>query len=349
MRAVRRQSPWLFAVGLALLAAACAAPTAAPPAAPAQPPASSAAPAAQPATPAPAPATIQRATVSVTGAQWPEFVAQDKGFYAREGLTVETLVVDVRTSITSLIGGSFEISFANSTDLVLAINRGANLVAVGSGLDRAPYALITPPAVRTFADLKGRKIGATAPTDAYTTVIRDMLSRNGLDPELDVEFVYGGSSNQRMVALQSGGLDAALILPPQERELSDKGFNALASTLDYYPNLQLSLTAVRRDWAEQNADVLRRYLRAQASASQWLDDPANRAEAIQILSDATKAPPDAAAYTYDQFVTRVRAYPDDGCIQRSGMERLLQVLAATGQIEGTPPVEKYIDRQWCPS
>jgi ABC-type nitrate/sulfonate/bicarbonate transport system substrate-binding protein len=284
----------------------------------------------------------------VTGAQWPEFVAQDKGFYAREGLTVETLVVDVRTSITSLIGGSFEVSFANATDLVLAINRGANLVAVGSGLDRAPYALITAPAVRTFADLKGRKVGAAAQSDAYTVVLRDMLSNNGLDPEQDVEFVYGGSSNQRMVALQSGGLDASLILPPQERELTDKGFNALGSTLDYFPNLQLSLTAVRRDWAEQNADLLRRYLRAQGSASQWLNDPANRAEAAQILSDATKAPPDAAAYTYDQVVTRVHAYPDDGCIQRDGMERVLQVLASAGQIEGTPPVERYIDRQWCP-
>ncbi|HLI27132.1 MAG TPA: ABC transporter substrate-binding protein [Chloroflexota bacterium] len=292
---------------------------------------------------------LRRATVSVTGAQWPEFVAQAKGFYAREGLTIDTLVVDVRALIPSLIGGSFEISFASATDLVLAIDRGANLVAVGSGLDRAPYALITPPTLRTFADLKGKRVGATTPNDAYTVVIRDILSKNGLDPDHDVEFLYGGSSNQRVAALQSGGLDAALVLPPQERELTERGFHALANTLDYYPNLQLSLTAVRRDWAEEHADVLRRYLRAQAAASRWLNDPANRAEAIQILGEATRASPDAAAYTYEVFVTRVRAYPDDGCIQRSGMEGLLQVLARAGLEEGTPSVEKYIDRRWCPS
>jgi NitT/TauT family transport system substrate-binding protein len=329
--------------------AACATPTAAPSATPAlaRPPEAAAAPAAT-APAAPAPVTLQRATVSVTGAQWPEFVAQAKGFYAREGLSVETLVVDVRSSINSLLGGSFELSFANSTELVLAIDQGAKLVAVGSGIDRAPYALMTVPAVRGFADLRGRKVGATVPSDAYTYVLREMLTRNGLDPDRDVEFVYGGSSNQRMVALQSGGLDAALILPPQDRELMDQGLNAIASTLDYYPNLQLSLTATRRDWAEENPQVLRRYLRAQAGASQWLNDPANRAEAVQILAEATKSSGEAADYTYEQFIQRVNAYPDDGCIQRGGMEKLVQVLGAIGQVSGNPPVEKYLDRQWCP-
>jgi NitT/TauT family transport system substrate-binding protein len=344
-------------LSVAIVLAACTAPPASAPAAPATAPVGAfpapgasvpAGAAAPPATVKPAPVTLQRATVSVTGAQWPEFVAQDKGFYAQEELTVETQVVDVRTSITALIGGSFEVSFANSTDLVLAINRGANLVAVGSGLARAPYALVTVPTVRSFADLKGKKVGATAPSDAYTYVIREMLTRNGVEPDVDAEFVYGGSSNQRMVALQSGGIDAALILPPQDRELTAGGLNAIASTLDYYPNLQLSLTAVRRDWAEQNADVMRRYLRAQAAASRWLNDPPNRAEAVRILADATRASADAAGYTYDQFVTRVRAYPDDGCIQRDGMENLMPVLAATGQIDSIPPVDRYLDRQWCP-
>jgi ABC-type nitrate/sulfonate/bicarbonate transport system substrate-binding protein len=116
-------------------------------------------------------------------------------------------------------------------------------------------------------------------------------------------------------------MDAALFVPPQDRELTEKGFSVLATTMDYYPQLQLSLTAVRRDWAEQHADVLRRYLRARAAASQWLNDPANRAEAIAILADKLKIPPDVAAYTYEQNVSRIQAFPNDGCILRAPRSR----------------------------
>ena len=290
---------------------------------------------------------LKRATVSVTGTQWPEFVADKKGFYEREGLRVETIVVNPRSSITSLITGAIDLSFANAGDLVLAVDQGADLVAVGSGVERGLYLLIARPEIRTFADLKGKKIAAAGPADAYTYVLRDILRQNGVDPDRDVEFIFGSNSNDRFLALQAGGIDAALFVPPQDRELIEKGFSVLTSTLEYYPQLQLSLTAVRREWASQNADVLRRYLRARAAASQWLNDPANRAEAIGILVDTLKIPPDVAAYTYEQNVTRVQAFPNDGCIQRAGMEKLVDVLYAIGQLPTRVPVERYIDRQWC--
>ncbi|HLI27135.1 MAG TPA: ABC transporter substrate-binding protein [Chloroflexota bacterium] len=292
---------------------------------------------------------LKRATISVTGTQWPDFVAEEKGFLAREGLQVETIVVNVRSSITSLITGAVDISFANAGDLVLAVEQGANLVAVGSGVERAPYQLIARPEIHSFVDLRGKKVAAAGPADAYTYVLRDILRHHGLDPDRDVEFLFGSSSNDRFVALQAGGVDAALFVPPQDRELRERGFTVLAVTMDYYPQLQLSLTAVRRDWAEQNPEVLRHYLRARASASQWLNDPANRDEAIDILVNALKIPPDVAAYTYDQNISRIQAFPNDSCIQRAGMERLIEILHAMGQLQTRPPVERFIDQQWCPS
>ena len=114
--------------------------------------------------------------------------------------------------------------------------------------------------------------------------------------------------------------------------------------------LQLSITAARRDWAQENGDVLRAFLRAQAAASKWLNNPANKDEAAQILAEATKSSLASALYTYEQFVTRAHAYPDDGCIQRSGMENLLALLRETGQIEdASTNLDTLMDRQWCPS
>jgi ABC-type nitrate/sulfonate/bicarbonate transport system substrate-binding protein len=341
-----------LAATLTLLGAACTPAPSTPTSSPAAPAAQAPLVAAEAAAVQPAPAArevvnLTRATISITGTQWPDFVAEQKGFLEREGLQVETSVVNVRSSITSLITGAIEISFANAGDLILAVDQGADLVGVGSGVERALYKLIAQPDIRTFADLKGKKLSAAGPADAYTHVIRDILRQNGLDPDRDVEFIFGSSSNDRFLAVQAGGVDAALFVPPQDRELIEKGFSVLASTMDYYPQLQLSLTAVRRDWAEQNADVLRRYLRARAGASQWLNDPANRDEATKLLADTLKIPTDVAAYTYDQNIMRIQAFPNDGCIQRVGMEKLIEVLHALGQVQSVSPVERYIDRQWC--
>jgi ABC-type nitrate/sulfonate/bicarbonate transport system substrate-binding protein len=335
-----------------LLSAACtsaaatqtSAPTA--PAAPAAPIAASA-----PATAQPAPAgevvTLKRATISITGTQWPDFVAEQKGFLDRERLQIETSVVNVRSSITSLMTGAIDTSFANAGDLILAVDQGADVVAVGSGVERALDQLIAQPQLLAIPDLKGKTIGAAGPADAYTYVIRDILRQNGLNPDGDVEFMFGSSSNDRFLALQAGGIDAALFVPPQDHDLTGKAFSVLASTMDYYPQLQLSLTAVRRGWAEQNSHLVRRYLRARASASQWLNDPANRAEATQILVDTLKVSPDVAAYTCEANITRIQAFPNDGCIQRVGTEKLIEVLHTIGQLQTVSPVERYIDRQWC--
>jgi ABC-type nitrate/sulfonate/bicarbonate transport system substrate-binding protein len=292
--------------------------------------------------------TITRAAMSRTSNEWPMFVATHKGFFAREKIAVKTSVISPATITSSLIGGAVQIGFIPAYQLVLSVEKGADLVAIGQGLDPAPYFLMVPQSIKTIADLKDKTVAAATPRDVYTTVLREILSKGGLNPDKDVKFFYGSNSNQRFAALLGGAAAAGLLVPPQTGQLEEKGFHALAFLPDLYPKLTLSLTAVRRDWAEKNSDLLRRFMRAISAANTWINDPANRKEAIEILVKENAADEKSAAEAYDLFVVKTGNFPNDGCIKTEGMEVLLRKLEQMGDVSGKPPVSKFIDTQWCP-
>jgi ABC-type nitrate/sulfonate/bicarbonate transport system substrate-binding protein len=292
--------------------------------------------------------TFNRATISRAPAEWPLFVADAKGFFAREKIAVKTSLISPSNITGVLIGGAADITLTPAYQLVLSVQKGADLVAIGQGLDPAPYFLMVPASVKSFADLKGKTIAAATPGDVYTVVLKDVLRKGGLDPEKDVKFLYGNNSNQRMAALLNGAIAAGLQLPPQTGMLQERGFHSLAFFPDYMNRLTLSAVGVRKSWAEKNGDHLRAYMRAISAANIWLNDPANKAEAIKLLQEGTKTNEKAASEAYDVFVTKIKNFPKDACIQQEGMKNLVSMLENMGDLAGNPPVTKFIDTQWCP-
>jgi NitT/TauT family transport system substrate-binding protein len=292
---------------------------------------------------------LRYVTPSITAQNWPSFIAAAKGFYDREGISVEMTPIDPTTLLAALIGGSADVALAPAGSLIVGVDKRAQIVAVGAGADRIPYSLMAAPGIKTIKDLKGKKIGAVAPYEAYTIVIKQILRKAGLDPEKDVEFVYGGGQNQRFAALIGGAMQAGLLSPPQDTKAAERGFTALAFTPDYYRFLQLSITTVRRDWAQQHADAVRRYLRSMAEASRWLNDRRNKAEALQILQTATHSTPDEAEAAYQAYVVRVHDFPNNYCVMRPGMEALLTLMHDVNQTTATAAdVSRYIDDEYCP-
>jgi ABC-type nitrate/sulfonate/bicarbonate transport system substrate-binding protein len=290
---------------------------------------------------------IHEAFPSKNAAFWPNFAATSLGLYAKEGIEVQPVIVDPNVSVSTLIGGSAEISYADSTQLLLALEKGANLVAVGLSTDRQPYKLMAAPGIKTIADLKGKKIGAASAIDIYTYVLKQILIKAKLDPDKDIEWVVGGGQNQRLAAAIGGAVQAGLFSPPSDAKLTGLGFTTLAFTPDYYPNLTLSAETVRRDWAQQNGDTLRHLLAAEAAAVKWVNDPANKAQAIDILAKAVNATPADAEDAYEAYIAK-HAWTD-ACIHRPGMENVVKIMHETKQLKTITEadVPKFADPEWC--
>jgi ABC-type nitrate/sulfonate/bicarbonate transport system substrate-binding protein len=293
--------------------------------------------------------SIIRGTVSLTAAEWTNIIATQKGFYTQQGLSVETVQISPQTIVSSLIGGSVQIGMVPSTQLILSIRSGANIVAIGPGMDPSHYSLVATKNITTLAGLKGKTIALADPVDAYTEVTKEMLAKAGLDPNKDVSYRYGGNSNQRMAALLAGAVDAVPLVPPQDQEMFDQGYHSIAYYADYYPNLAFSVLAVNRDWANANPELVKGYLLAGKAATAWLYDPANKAEAIKLLMKATKSDDNAATEAYEIYVTKLHVFPLNGCIKTSGVRVLISLLSKINQnVPADLPVRAVADTEWCP-
>lgn len=293
--------------------------------------------------------TIQYVVPSITAQNWPTFVADAQGYYTREGLDVQMVQIDPSTLVSAVIGGSSQIALGDAAGLVFAVGKGANVVAIGSGADRVPYQLMSTPSIKTVKELKGQTMSAATPIEAYTYVAKTIMKKAGLDPDKDVHFIFGGGQNQRFAALLGGAVQAGWVTPPNDFILKQKGFNDLAFAPDYYPNLQLSITVTRRDWAQQHPQIVRGFLKAMADASRWLNNPANKEAAIALLAQKIKLSPEAASEAYGFYMTRLHEFPDDYCRIRPGMESLLTILHTEGQTKDTAAnVGKYVSSEWCP-
>jgi ABC-type nitrate/sulfonate/bicarbonate transport system substrate-binding protein len=279
---------------------------------------------------------------------WPNYVAAQMGFNAKQGIEVQDIVVDPNLTTSVLIGGSVEIAYADTTQLMLALQKGANLVAVGLQTDKNPYSLMSPGPIKTVADLKGKRIGAAGEVDVYTYVIKQILRKAKLDPDKDVEWVFGGGQNQRLGAIIAGAIQAGLFGPPSDARLKEQGYNVLVFTPDIVPNLALSATTVRRDWAEKNPDTVRKLLRAQLDAVQWLNNPANKAQALQILETTINAKPAEAEAAYDYYIGK--HIWTDACVHRPGLAGVVDIMHETKQLTTLTvnDVPKFADPQWCP-
>jgi NitT/TauT family transport system substrate-binding protein len=290
---------------------------------------------------------IKRGVMSQTAVDWSYFVAQAEGFYAREGLDVQQTLVDPPTTVTALIGGSLDVVVIDSTGFVLGVDRGANIAAVGPVADRNPYNLMATPDIKTVAQLKGKKIAAASPIEIYTFVIRNILKKAGLDPDKDVEWVFGGGQNQRLSAMLGGAVNAGLFSSPADEKLRERGMTSLAFTPDVVPSLALSVTAVRKDWAAQNAVALRKYLKAQADAVNWLNVPANKSKAIAILASSTNSTPAEAASAYDYWVGK--KVLTDKCAVASRFDTLVTVLKEQNRLTTLKPGDspKLVDTEYC--
>ena len=118
----------------------------------------------------------------------PSCVAQEKGFFAREGLAVNiTATPNSGFQISSLVAGKFHVASTAIDNLIAyqegqgtaKLDREPDMVAI-MGISSAELSLFAVPEVRTIADLKGRDLALDSLSTGYAFVLRYLLEKAGL-------------------------------------------------------------------------------------------------------------------------------------------------------------------------
>jgi NitT/TauT family transport system substrate-binding protein len=163
-----------------------------------------------------------RLTIAVGGKNLlyylPLTIAESLGYFKAEGLDVT--IVDFAggsKALQAVVGGSADIVSGAFEHTLIMQPKGIRLRAfVLQG--RAPQVVLginpkTMPSFKSVADLRGRKIGVTAPGSSTNVLANFVLAKAGLKPA-DVSIIGVGAGTGAVAAMRSGQIDAISNLDP---------------------------------------------------------------------------------------------------------------------------------------
>jgi len=263
---------------------------------------------------------------------WPVFIGQKKGFFAAENIALDVVYVQSSANLVQqLAAGSLDITMSTGlVDPIRAVSQKAPVAIVRLELQAPPYALIAKPAIKTMKDLKGKIVSLGGPKDITKIYVERMLEPNGVKPG-EFDMMFAGATAARASALQGGAVDAAIVVPPYNFQAVAAGFNELGLTVDYAPELPFSGSIVNRNWAQKNKGVLQRILAAHLKSVAWFYDPANRAEAVQILAEVSKIKPEDCEKSYD-FLVKGKFFEQKGEVSRTKLNALVKAMQQLGDL-----------------
>jgi ABC-type nitrate/sulfonate/bicarbonate transport system substrate-binding protein len=275
----------------------------------------------------------------------PLWVASKMGFFERQGLDVELVVIRASdVGIQALAGGSLEIAGSASDAPIAAVEKGLDLVMVGGIINGLSQSIMAAKKFKTYNDLRGATFGAISLTSGVTFALRQVLKAKGLEYPRDYRLLVIGGTPQTYAALLSGQIDAAALSLPVNYAAEEQGFNEIGRFVDVIPNYQLAALSTRRSWAEKNRSVMVRVMKAMAQTMRWLHQ--NKDAAAEFLAKEMNLKPAHARRGWD-FYSSTKVWHPDGDINLDGLQIVTQIYWEQTQSKGAAPkAAKYVDQSY---
>jgi NitT/TauT family transport system substrate-binding protein len=190
----------------------------------------------------------------------PYVVAEEKGFFKAEGLNAIVVIMQNQVVVNGVLsrhvdyGGTF-------SNFVGAAMSGAPVKIVMSVMDGADHFLVTSPSIKRVEDLKGKTFGISSFGGTPHSEAIAILKKYNLNPEKDVTFLQVGGSSARYMSLESGSIQAAMIVPPFNHLAKKRGFNQLLGFNDIM-SMPVGGLAVHMQKMKEKPDEIVKMIRA---------------------------------------------------------------------------------------
>ncbi len=286
------------------------------------------------------------------------WVADKKGFFKDEGITVEFITFDSAARMIAALGtaeldvgaGGHSAGLYNAVgrgiDVRIVADKSQNATGRGSQKLLVRKDLIDSGRYKSLADLKGLKIAQSAPGGSASTVITKFLEKGGLtDKDVDNVFM---AFPQMGIALQNKAIDVAL---PAEPAVSSAmrlgGVVAVANDYDVYPIHQISEILYSGRFATADVDLARRFMRAFLKGVRYHNDALGPngefagAKGDEIVSILTEYGPFKDAAVWRSFIFSYCG--PDGKLHLESLREDYEIFKAQGLIETPLDWSKLID------
>lgn len=281
---------------------------------------------------------VNVATASLGLPYLPLIIAQQRKYFAEEGLEVEIgAFAGGSKALQSLMGGSSDVASGAYSNTLTMAAKGQKLK---NFVVQVRYPALTIAVSKKVADryqspkdLKGMKIGVSAPGSSTHMIVNHLLAKGGLTSN-DVSIIGVGTSAGAVAAVEKGEIDAIINSDPVMTKLeADNAIRIIADTRTSkgttdlfggpYPEAGLYATA---DFIAKNPNTIQALTNAIVRAQMWM-------QKATIDDIAANVPPehmlgDKQLYL-DSYKKMHEAHSPDGLITREGAQIVLDVLSAS--------------------
>ena len=282
-----------------------------------------------------------KATIAVGGKNLlyylPLTIAEQRGYFKAEGL--DLTIVDFAggaRALQAVVGGSADVVSGAFEHTVNMQHKGQRMRAFALQ-GRAPQIVLglnpkTMGGYKTPADLKGKKIGVTAPGSSTNVMVNFFLAKAGLKPS-DVSIIGVGASQGAVAAMRSGQIDAISNLDPvitllqrsgDLKIISDTRILAESDKVFGGPMPAACLYAPQT-FIDKNPNTVQAMTNAIVRADKWIQQ-AGPGDIINNVPEGFLLG-DRAVYI-DAFLAAKGALSPDGMIPDKGSETAFRALAS---------------------
>jgi NitT/TauT family transport system substrate-binding protein len=272
---------------------------------------------------------LSHSALESSNAVW--YVAQDRGFYKKNGLDVDLLFIpSTTTSVSSLVAGDVQVANASGGGVASAVVAGADLVMVACYLNSLPYELVVQESIKSAEDLKGKSIGISRLGSASDVAARALIRGVGLEPEKQVLIMQVGGPAERAASFRAGRI-AGFPSPPGIIHLTQGiPYKILISTADFQKRFDFPYicATTTKSYLSRQRETVRKVLMAHIEASQFFKT--RKEESKKIIAKYSRIGNEN--YLEAAYTASAKLYDVVPLVTRAGVET--QIKEAVGRKPG---------------
>jgi NitT/TauT family transport system substrate-binding protein len=291
--------------------------------------------------------------LKIAYSDWPGWIAWDiaeqKGFFKKHGVAVQLLWFEYAASMDAFAAGKADaVCVANGDSMVMNATGARNIMILVNDYSNGNDKIVARKGIASMKELKGKKIGVEVGCLSHELLIR-ALKDNGL-AESDVTLV-NMPTHQAAQVLASGDVDAIVAWQPHSGMAlkAAEGSTAVYTSANA-PGLIYDTLTVSPGSLLKRGDDWQKVVAAWYDVVDYMNNPANEAEALKILSARVGITPEQ----YKPFLAGTRLLtlpeainvlkPTDGLDSLFGSSKLANDFFVAHRVYAEPVnVERCID------
>jgi NitT/TauT family transport system substrate-binding protein len=279
--------------------------------------------------------------IAPNASEWPVLIAKQQGFFRDEGLDVSIISASTPPNVMNAVAtNAANMGDTGSDTAIAAIVHGLAVKIVAPIFTVNPFALIVPPSIKSWNDLRSRGVVLASKQDVTAMAFASMAAKNHAKMD-DFSITLSGDSSARYAALSSGNVQGAMLSQPFDLEAEAHGMHALDTSYATMKDWMFKSVFVNSTWADANRATVVKMLRALRTAIRF--GYAQRDPTVAILIDATHASLAIAQSTYDLDFVSWRAFDPNLKMNERGLLNVAQAQVAFGVLTTLPKIADLYD------